>query len=176
MATDLKRQIAETFIRQARKSGMDKVTINGIVSECKISRQAFYYYYQDIVDVARFAMRERLRVTQDANEEADDPEKAVRIFAKELVSQFPMINLALNSKLRGELEVILIKELQDFFYTVFIHEKCGRDLSKKQIDFQSDLIACGITAFAIEHSGERNFDADVFAEQLWDMIKRTYGE
>ncbi len=176
MAKDVKKQILDTFISHARKVGMDKVTINGIVTECNISRQAFYYYFQDIVDVARFAMREALKITQDANEEAGSPEKAVKIFAKDLVSHFPMISLALNSKLRREMEILLVNELKDFFHTVFIRENCGRGLSRKQIDFQSDLIACGIAAFAIEHCSESRFDGEIFADQLWDMMVQTYGK
>nr|MCR5002054.1 TetR/AcrR family transcriptional regulator [Lachnospiraceae bacterium] len=63
MATNVKKQIADVFIKKSRQIGMDKVTISMIVSECGISRQAFYYYFQDILDVARYVMREGLKIT-----------------------------------------------------------------------------------------------------------------
>ncbi len=175
MATDVKKQIAETFVKHANKVGMDKVTINAIVTECSISRQAFYYYFQDIVDVARYVMREKLTLTLQAGEEVDDPQKAVRLFAEEIVSQFPVISLALNSRLRGEMELLLIEELRLFFRTVFSRQNCGRNLSRQQIEFQSDFIACGMVAYATEHCNEVRFDTERFAQMLWDMLKRTYG-
>ncbi len=176
MATDVKNQIAETFVKFATKSGIDKVTINAIVTECGISRQAFYYYYQDIVDVARYVMREKLKVTLVAGEEAEDPEKAVRIFAEDIVRQFPVISIMLNSKLRGEMELLLISGLKEFFRTIFNRRNCGRDLDRQQIEFQADFIACGMTAYAMEHCNEARFDSAELSKHLWDMLKRTYGE
>lgn len=175
MATDVKKQIADTFEKHAKKSGMDKVTINAIVSECKISRQAFYYYFQDIVDVARYMMRERLRLTFNAGEETN-PREASRIFAEDVVSQFPTISIALNSKFRGEMELLLIAELKEFFFAVFTRHNCGRDLSRKQIEFQSDYLACGMAAYAMEHCSEPNFDSKQFSQMLWEMLRHTYGE
>lgn len=176
MATDVKNQIAETFERHAKRVGIDKVTINAIVTECKISRQAFYYYYQDIVDVARYIMKEKLQLTQKTCEETEDPEKAVKNFANEFVKQFPVISMTLNSKLRGEMEILLIGELKEFFLSVINRHNCGRDLNRKQVYFHADLIACGLTGFAVEHCNESNFDAVAFADLLWDLIRRTYGE
>lgn len=175
MATDVKNQIAETFERQARKNGIDKVTINAIVSECKISRQAFYYYFQDIVDVARYVMRERLKLTYHAGEDIEDPKIAVQMFSKEMISWFPVISIILNSKLRGEMELLMIRELKDFFHAILYRRNCGRDLNRRQMEFQADIIACGITAYAIEHCNELNFSTDEFSELLWDMLERGYG-
>lgn len=176
MATDVKKQIADIFEIHARKYGLDKVTIGAIVSECHISRQAFYYYYQDIVDVARYVMKEKLKLTWSVGDAAGNPKEAVRIFADELVEQFPVISIMLNSKLRGELELLLISELREFFRVVFTRQNCGRDLTRKQLEYQTDLIACGITAYAMEHCNERSFDSLEFSELLWDLLRRTYGE
>ncbi len=176
MVTDVKDRIAEAVERHAKKTGLDKVTVNAVVSECNISRQAFYYYYQDIVDVARYLMREKLKLTQETGENAAGPRAAVKSFAEEFAAQFPVVSIMLNSKLRGEMELLLIGELKEFFYTIFSRQNCGRDLSRKQLDFQSDLLACGLAAYAIEHCNESNFDASVFGELLWDLLKQAYGE
>ncbi|MBR3257899.1 MAG: TetR family transcriptional regulator [Eggerthellaceae bacterium] len=176
MATDVKNRIAEVFEAQAKAVGLDKVTVGAIVAECHISRQAFYYYYQDVVDVARYVLKEKLTMVWSDGEEAETPRKAVRIFARQLVEQFPIIAIAMNSKFRVEMELLLIKELQEFFRVVLIRQNCGKDLTVKQIGFQSDLLACGIAGYALEHCNEPAFDAEEFADQLWDMLKRSYGE
>ncbi len=174
MPTDVKKQIAETFEKHAMRTGIDKVTVNAVVSECGISRQAFYYYFQDIVDVARYLIREKLSLTLDTGGEAEEPKQAVMIFARELVSQFPVISIAMNSKLRAEMEALLVKELKDFFCTIFVRTDLGRGLSRSQIDFRSEIMACGIFGYAIEHCHERDFDAELLGEQLWDLMKHAY--
>lgn len=176
MATGLKQRIAETVEKHALRSGLDKVTVNAVVSECNISRQAFYYYYQDIIDVARYIMKEKLDQAMKTGEEMPDPQAAVRFFAEDLAGQFPVISVILRSRLRGEIELMLIGELKDFFRTIFIRQNCGRELSRKQIEFQADLIACGLVGYAIEHCNDRDFDRADFSEQFWDMLNRTYGK
>ena len=47
MTGDTKALIADKLLELAKKRGLDKVTVNQIVEECGISRQGFYYYYQD---------------------------------------------------------------------------------------------------------------------------------
>lgn len=176
METDVKKRIAEVFEYHTRESGLDKVTVNLIVSECQISRQAFYYYYRDIVDVARHVLKENLKLSLSACEEAEDPQKAVKFFTQEFVKQFPIISITLNSKYRSEIELLLIREFKDFFHMIFSHENCGRNLSRKEIEFQSDIIACGMVAFAIEHCNDRNFNKVEFSNLVWNMLKRSYGE
>ncbi len=175
MATEVKDQIAETFTRLAKKSGLDKVTVSAIVSECGISRQAFYYYYQDIMDVARYILKKNLTLSQHTGEEAKNPGEAVKSFAAEFTAQFPYISLALNSRMRREMELLLIRELKSFFHCIFTRQNCGRDLSRAQIEFQSDLIACGLSAYALEHCEDLHFDQAFFSQALWEMFQRTYG-
>lgn len=176
MATDVKAQIAETFERHARKAGVDKVTVNAIVKDCNISRQAFYYYYQDIVDVARYVMREGLRMNLDKGMETDSPEEAVRIFAEELVSKFPLISISVNSKLRAEMEMLLIDEFKTFFLAIFAGRECGRGMTRKEKDFHADLLACGVAAYSVEHCNDLHPDAHEFAQLLWGFVGRAYGE
>ncbi len=176
MARDVKKEIAEVFINKSRQIGMDKVTISMIVSECGISRQAFYYYFQDIVDVARYVMRDELRITYEDGEKAKNSKEAVSLFVEELVRQFPLISIAINSKLRGEIEILLVKEMKEYFGFLLSHIERGRGLNLEQIEFHADFIACGMVLYTIEHCNESGFDPDGFKEQLWGFLLRIYPE
>ena len=50
MAVDMKQLIAETLARLLERKSVDKITVKELVETCGISRQAFYYHFQDIVD------------------------------------------------------------------------------------------------------------------------------
>ena len=53
MSLSTKRAMAEAFKKLLSQRGMDKITVKDIVSDCGISRNTFYYHYQDIYDLLR---------------------------------------------------------------------------------------------------------------------------
>ena len=51
MAIDMKRTIAEMLIKLLEHKPVDKITVKELVDACGISRQTFYYHFQDIMEV-----------------------------------------------------------------------------------------------------------------------------
>ena len=51
MPVNVKNLIAETFVRLSDEKNIDKITVKDIVEACGISRQAFYYHFQDLLEV-----------------------------------------------------------------------------------------------------------------------------
>ena len=45
--------IMDTFLLLLNQNPLDKITVKDIVSACGISRNTFYYHYQDIYDLLR---------------------------------------------------------------------------------------------------------------------------
>lgn len=69
--TYLKDHMADTLKELTRKKSLSKITINDIVSECKISKQTFYNYFKDKNDLILYTCvlegRRSLKETQRAN-------------------------------------------------------------------------------------------------------------
>ena len=57
MSTNMKNVIAETFFAMVKEKGVDKITVKDLVENCHISRQTFYYHFQDILDVVEWSAR-----------------------------------------------------------------------------------------------------------------------
>lgn len=57
MPVDMKLLIAETFGKLAQRGNIDKITVKALIEECHISRQTFYYHFQDIMDVLEWSVR-----------------------------------------------------------------------------------------------------------------------
>ena len=51
MAQNTKKAIMNAFIELLNERSFEKITVTDIVNRCKINRNTFYYYYQDIYDV-----------------------------------------------------------------------------------------------------------------------------
>ena len=61
MPIDMKNIISETFMTMVQKKGIDKITVKALIDACNISRQTFYYHFQDIMEVIEWSME---RATQ----------------------------------------------------------------------------------------------------------------
>ena len=51
MAIDMKKTIAEAASNLLFEKKVKKLTVKDIVEECHITRQAFYYHFEDIPDL-----------------------------------------------------------------------------------------------------------------------------
>ena len=46
-------EIMKSFVKLLNQAPLDKITVKALVSDCGISRNTFYYHYQDIPDLLR---------------------------------------------------------------------------------------------------------------------------
>ena len=58
MSKETKQLIAETFVELSRQKSIDKVTVKDVVEACHVSRQTFYYHFQDLTDVMEWMLRQ----------------------------------------------------------------------------------------------------------------------
>lgn len=56
MAIDMKEEIAEAARRLLMDKKVKKLTVKDIVEECHITRQAFYYHFEDIPDMLKWML------------------------------------------------------------------------------------------------------------------------
>lgn len=56
MPVNVKGMIADTFMQLSREKNVDKITVKDLVERCGISRQTFYYHFQDLLEVIEWSM------------------------------------------------------------------------------------------------------------------------
>ena len=59
MAVDTKELIAEAVKRLLMQKKVKKLTVKDIVDECSITRQTFYYHFEDIPDLLKWVLERR---------------------------------------------------------------------------------------------------------------------
>ena len=60
MPIDMKKMIAEAAWRLLTEKKVRKLTVKDIVEECHITRQSFYYHFEDIPDLLRWVLEQGL--------------------------------------------------------------------------------------------------------------------
>ena len=53
MSKFTKQAIYASFLKFLNEKPLDKITVKDIVDDCGINRKTFYYYFQDMYDLAR---------------------------------------------------------------------------------------------------------------------------
>ena len=57
--TATRERIAEALLELMKKKNIDKITVKDVVDHCNITRQTFYYHYQDMMDVFEWICRKK---------------------------------------------------------------------------------------------------------------------
>ena len=78
MPVDVKQVIAETFAGLLEHKNVEKITVKELVDACHISRQTFYYHFQDTMEVIEYLMEQRLQKTLLASLEAPSVQDALK--------------------------------------------------------------------------------------------------
>ena len=78
MPVNMKDTIAEAFLAMTARKSIDKITVKDLVEACHISRQTFYYHFQDIVEVIEWAFEQALDQALSRSLAADSAEEALR--------------------------------------------------------------------------------------------------
>lgn len=79
MAVEMKEIIAEAAWTLLFEKKVKKLTIKDIVEECHITRQAFYYHFEDIPDLMRWQLKQGARKLMEEGLKKQDLETACAI-------------------------------------------------------------------------------------------------
>lgn len=60
MTGQLKDRIAAAFLTLMKQKNVDKISVKDLAEHCQISRQTFYYHYQDILEVVEWIFHRRM--------------------------------------------------------------------------------------------------------------------
>ena len=74
MSNKTKKLIAETLLSMAQHKNLDKITVTDLVEACGISRQTFYYHFQDILDVIEWTIGQAVQNALERSLAAKTPE------------------------------------------------------------------------------------------------------
>ena len=92
MPVDMKETIAEaarTLLMEKRKK---KLTVKDIVDECSITRQAFYYHFEDIPELFRWIIERDTEKLLKSSQALEDPEQRLRYFSWKQSTRCPTSN------------------------------------------------------------------------------------
>ena len=166
---NMKANIAEALFKLSQTKNIDKITVKDLVTECNISRQSFYYHFQDIFDVSEWSLRQEMLKTLQKSSNVETPQEAIYIFIHKMIENQFLIRKLYTSDHRERLEKIMIQTIRDYIQSLIQHKVKGSRLSHQDLDFLLDFYSLGLTEYMMLHINE-DIDEKYLSEQLFRLM------
>lgn len=115
MPAHMKEIIAEAAIKLLIDDHVKRLTVKDIVEQCSITRQAFYYHFDDIPELFEWILEKKSEQMLEEILSKGNSEDALRCFFVTAINIAPHIKRGMNSGHRSELEALLRRYIQRFF-------------------------------------------------------------
>lgn len=171
MPINTKAIIADTLHAMMKKKSIDKITVKDLVETCGISRQTFYYHFQDILEVVEWSVRRALQMALEQSLKTDDPEQSVRFFVDMAIESSTQIEQLLHSRYQEQFETAFLDGLETYLWETVRHK--GPNLVQRPVDPEIAVrfCACGITGVLLRFSREKAMDPDRMTRQLCKLLE-----
>lgn len=170
MPVNMKLMIASAFVQMAKRKQIDKITVKDLVEECGISRQAFYYHFQDILEVMEWSVRQIIQQALQNSLYAPSPEKAIEEFIRVSADQQELLSKLLNSRRREQVESIFVEAMRSSIQQVLHSKKPELALNHQELDVALNFYAYGTAGVVFENCKSGSMDAEQLARKLYQLI------
>ena len=170
MPIDMKTVIASTFVTMVKQKGIDKITVKALIDACGISRQTFYYHFQDIMEVIEWALEQAAKSTLVKSLEADTPEKALSVLISSAVENRTLISKLLDSQKRGQIEKLFVQAAKTYLQELIRSRPHKVSLDYADTEIALDFWAFGITGMLFKYCQQERIVVKNLAEQICRLL------
>lgn len=119
MPVEMKEVIAQAAQRLITEKHVKKLTVKDIVEECQITRQSFYYHFEDIPALFRYILQRDGERLQRETDRLNDPENALKYLFQIAINAIPDVRRSMQTNYREELQQLIY----EYFYRLLEAEE-----------------------------------------------------
>lgn len=176
MSTNMKSMIAGAFMEVSKTKSVDKITVKDLVEACHISRQTFYYHFQDILEVIEWSVQQVFEEILERRTESDVPEDALCYFIEASAEADKLLQKLLHSQRREQVEKILVNAVRSYLQEMFARQEPKPNLPVADAKVMMDFCTYGIVGLMLENCGKKSLDKEKLARQMQRMISERVNE
>ena len=170
MPVDTKQMIVDAFAQMAQRKPVDKITVKDLVAACGISRQAFYYHFQDMTEVMAWSIEQMVQQALQQSLEADGAEAALEAFIHLSDDHKQLLEKLLSSQRHMEVERIFVQAMRASVYQVLSQRKPDLALDRQDLEVMLNFYAYGIAGVVFENGRHNTMDVRVLSHKLLQLL------
>lgn len=173
MPADMKSIIADAYLELTKRKSVDKITVKDLVDACDISRQTFYYHFQDIFAVLEWLAQRALKQTLEKSKAAGTQEAAIKVFVQTVVDNYNLIQKLLRSQSREATEQLLVETVEECLRERLRRNAPNVSLNFADVEMELEFYAAGLTAILVKYCGEKDLNADQLSAQICRILSAS---
>lgn len=168
MRSQMKESIADAFVTLAKKKSIDKITVKDLVDYCGISRQSFYYHFQDILEVIEWQAQRMEEEFSIQVQKAGSFEEAAELLAKSVIDSRDLSEKLRESQKRDFVEKLVMDSMEERFRETA--RRAAMDAPLPMTPTEADALirffTFGLAGLMMAHCYEKEPDAKVLSRQI----------
>lgn len=141
--------LSNSFKKLLSKKPLNKITVKDIVNDCKLTRQTFYYHFQDIYELLDWTYKNEIGhlLTEPQNQSWEKVVKGILNFIKENKSMFSYTMQAVG---REYFEQAIYPDLYEFSKYKITKASEEIDVPEEKINFMANLQSITIISLIVQ--------------------------
>ena len=170
MPANMTAPIASAFMEVSKTKSVDKITVKDLVEACHISRQTFYYHFQDILEVIEWSVEQAFERALECKTSLGTPEETLRTFIETSSETDVLLQKLLHSQRRGQVEKIFVDAVRSYLQEMLVRQEPKPDLPLADAKVMLDFCTYGIVGLLLENCGKKSLDKEKLARQMQRLI------
>ena len=176
MAADMKEKILEASRKLLFEQKKRKLTVTDIVEECQITRQAFYYHFEDIPDMLKWGLeRDADKIWQQCIAQGN-PEDALRYFFLIAINLRPYLVQGMKTNYSDALERILMDELHKIVKQVAEYLELYQQYPHEDVDLMIRYHSHAVVGLLLEWTDEDTKNIDYIVHMVCKTLFGNLGK
>ena len=170
MPVDMKAVIAGKFAQMAQTRPIDRITVKDLVEQCGISRQTFYYHFQDLQEVMEWSIRQMFHQALEQGLSTRDPEEAIAAFVRAVSENRRLLRRLVESQRRSQLEQIFTGAMRAWIRRELEQRRPELTISLPDLEVALNFYAYGIAGAVFESFRNEEPDVKKLSHQLMRLL------
>lgn len=172
--------ILNTFDEMLEAMPFEKITVSGIIKACNVSRNTFYYHYQDVYDLLDAWLQSQLGKYETPAGDTDW-ESRIKALLHACRDNKKKVYHLYNSISRGRMEQYVFTSTNDLIRGYVRKQAAGKNVSLTRVDGIADICRYAIIGYFLHFLwGGMSADIDQSVDGLGvlfnDIVERTLAE
>ncbi|MCD8019825.1 MAG: TetR/AcrR family transcriptional regulator [Clostridiales bacterium] len=170
MTVNVKELVYEKFLELLNKKNIDKITVKDLAEACGISRQTFYYHFQDILDVVEYALLKLEEAIKKRTAAAKDLKEMLEILLDDTLEHQQIFEQLLHSKWQEETRNIVKDIVMSGMRSMMREKNWFPDMRESDMELANCFYTYAIAGVLIEYRDTEVYDSKKMAEDLYRLI------
>ena len=170
MPIDMKKKIAEAALRLLTEKKARKLTVKDIVEECHITRQSFYYHFEDIPDLLRWVLEQGLERMMEETQAKENGEESIRYFFLMAVNAMPYVRKTMESNYGEEMEHLLRQQIFRLFERAVEEARLYQSCSQSELKLILRYHSSAVIGLLQEWTEEDTRNLDQIAHEVYLLM------